>query len=442
MVPAGRFMHDVCVVGLGYVGLPTACAFARSGRRTIGVDSRANVVESVNRGSSHLSEPSIAEEVKKLVGRRRLSATTDLRGAASASLSVIIAVQTPYEGGKAVLRYLRSACEEVASSVRRGGVVIVESTVPPGTCEKVVLPIFGEHGKADGSDFFFAYCPERIAPGNSLEEFTKNDRIIGANNRKSQDRALRVMKSAVRGRIHPTDILTAETTKLAENAARDVYIAFANDLAKISSRVGVDVHEVIELANSHPRVKILKPGPGVGGPCLTKDPYLLLDSLREVHSGEGAVIRSARSVNDSMAEEVLRLAAAGRALRRGEKVAVLGTAYKPEVGDPRSSPSEPIIRSLLGMGCEVWVYDPYCKEGFGAKMAGSVAEAVSGASCALLLVAHNAFKDLRIAELASAMGRVPTIVDAAGITRPREVDSSAYRLLRLGDGKNLPPGGE
>jgi UDP-N-acetyl-D-mannosaminuronic acid dehydrogenase len=428
-------MPDICVVGLGYVGLPTACAFAQSGRRTVGVDIRSDLVDGVNRGETHLSESGISRAVKREVKEGRLIATTDLRTAVSGSAVVVIAVQTPYEGGKAVLSHLRSACEEVASSIRRGSVVIVESTVPPGTCENLVLPIFRKHGKRDGKDFFFAYCPERIAPGNSLEEFRNNDRIIGAGNKTSHAKALETMRWAVKGNLLATDMLTAETTKLVENAARDVYIGFANDLAKICSRIGVDVREVIELANTHPRVKILRPGIGVGGPCLTKDPYFLLEALGENPEG-GAMIREARAVNNSMKDEVLRLVSADGGLQPGSKVAVLGTSYKPDIDDPRSSPSEPVIRSLIGMGYEVSAYDPYCKEGFGARMAESLTEATSGASCVFLLVAHTAFGAMSIEELATGMAPHPLIIDAAGVSKPDDVRTGEYRLRRLGDGRN------
>ena len=371
----------------------------------------------------------LAEEVKK----GRLSATTDLRAAVSTSEAIIIAVQTPYEGGKAILSHLSSACDGVASAIKNGTVVIVESTVPPGTCQRVVLPIFGRHGKRDGSEFYFGYCPERIAPGNSLEEFTMNDRIVGAGNDKSRSRALETMKRAVKGKLIATNILTAETTKLVENAARDVYIAFANDLAKMSSQIGVDAREVISLANTHPRVKILNPGPGVGGPCLTKVPYLLLDGLTQ-DSGEGTMIRAARSVNNSMSEEVVRLATAGGGLNNGDKVAVLGTSYKPDIDDPRNSPSEPVIRSLIAMGYDVLAYDPKCKNGFGARIVGSVSEATSGARCALFLVAHSEFATLNMEVLASAMARNPVIVDAVGLTR-FDTAPKGYALRRLGDGR-------
>jgi UDP-N-acetyl-D-mannosaminuronic acid dehydrogenase len=400
----------------------------------VAVDVRKEVVDSVNDGTSYINEKGVIDAVKKAVGRGDLTATLDIKKAVSDSKATIIAVQTPFERGRTVLGPLKAACRDVASAVGEGSVVILESTVPPGTCEKVVLPMFERMGKKEGSDFYFAYCPERIAPGNSLEEFVNNERIVGAGRRESSEKAVSVLRRAVKGRLVETDLLSAETTKLVENAARDVYIAFANDLAKISTKIGVDVREVIRLANTHPRVKILNPGPGVGGPCLTKDPYLLLDGIGEDESGMGVMIRTARSVNDSMSREVLRLVRSGGGARRGSKVAVLGTAYKPEVGDPRASPSRPVIESLLSLGFDVHAYDPYCSESFGAKRAASMEEAVSEASVAVVMVAHGEFAKTSPGEIAKMMGGRPLIVDAARAFGGSGPGEEGYLLLRLGDG--------
>jgi UDP-N-acetyl-D-mannosaminuronic acid dehydrogenase len=430
---SGRSGFDVCVVGLGYVGLPTACALAEAGLRTIGVDTREDIVDLVNAGKSPLQEEGLIASVRRQHGKGRLTATRDVGEAIGAASAVIIAVQTPLEGGRSNLSYLKLACEQVASSLRPESTVILESTVPPGTCSGTVLPIFREHGLNDGVEFFFAFCPERIAPGDSLREFKQNDRIIGADAPSSLKKATRILKFAVRGKISPTDLRTAETTKLVENAARDVYIAFANDLAKISARIGVDSREVIGLANTHPRVKILSPGPGVGGPCLTKDPYLLLEGLHEGDNA-GTMIRTARMVNDSMGEEVLGLVR-GSGIPQGAKVAVLGTAYKPEVDDPRSSPSEPIIRALIRDGYDVNTYDPYCKESFGARPSPTVEEAVKDSACVLLLVGHRKLRSLGIRRLARLIGAGTIVIDAAGIfggTTPAEGTS----VLRLGDGRH------
>ncbi len=426
-------MHDICVVGLGYVGIPTACAFARSGLDTVGVDVRPRVVELVKVGKSHLAEAGLGDELRSAVKSGKLHATGDLGEAVSSSSAIIIAVQTPVQDGRVALDYLKAACKQVAASIGPGSVVILESTVPVGTCEGVVLPIFEAGGKREGKDFFFAYCPERIAPGNSLGEFVNNDRVVGASHEESYERAEKVLKRAVKGKLLRAGILSAEAAKLAENTARDVYIAFANDLARVAWRAGWDVREVIRLANTHPRVKILSPGPGVGGPCLTKDPYLLLEGLRSEDENVGVMIRTARAVNDGMHAEVVGLLDEAGPPPPRSKVAVLGTAYKAEVGDPRSSPSEPVIKELLRRGFEVWAYDPYCVEGFGARMTGSIEEAVEGAACAVILVAHRAFANIEASRLVSRMAPHPAIIDAVGAIAAAST-GGGYTLKRLGDG--------
>ena len=429
-----RTKYQVCVVGLGYVGLPTACALAESGLRTVGVDMRMEVVDLVNAGRSPFSERDLVASVRRQHRAGMLTATSDVNWAVGASEAVIVAVQTPFEHGRSNLGYLEVACEEVAAALRKGSTVILESTVPPGTSSRVVLPIFKRHSMLDGTGFFFAYCPERIAPGDSLREFKENERIIGADRPISAKKAIRILGRAVKGRISFTDLLTAETTKLVENAARDVYIAFANDLAKMSARIGVDAREVIKLANTHPRVKILNPGPGVGGPCLTKDSYLLLEGIPDDGGKAGTMIRIAREVNDSMRDEVLSLVRK-RGIPQGAKVAVLGTSYKAEVDDPRSSPSEPIIAALLEQGYEVHAYDPHCKESFGALTSETVEDALGGASCALILVAHRKFRTTAFEDLVSLMGPDPVVIDAAGVYARGAAKGAHGALVRLGDGR-------
>jgi UDP-N-acetyl-D-mannosaminuronic acid dehydrogenase len=426
-------MADVCVVGLGYVGLPTACAFARSGLDTVGVDVRPHVVELVRAGKSHLTEAGLEDEVRSAVGSGKLHATGDLGEAVSSSGAVVIAVQTPYQEGRVILDFLKAACAQVAASARPGSVLILESTVPTGTCEMVVLPILEAGGKREGKEFYFAYCPERIAPGNSLQEFVNNDRVIGAFGAESFERAEALMKRAVKGKIMRTSVLNAEAAKLVENAARDVYIAFANDLALVARRAGWDAREVIRLANTHPRVKILSPGPGVGGPCLTKDPYLLLEGLGPGDEKVGVTIRTARAVNDAMHREVMALLDEAGAPPQGSKVAVLGTAYKPEVGDPRGSPSEPVVKELIRRGYQVWTFDPFCLESFGARAAADVEQAAEGASCTMVLVAHRAFLKMDLDRLASRMALNPVIIDAVGAF-PAGSAGVGHRLVRLGDG--------
>jgi UDP-N-acetyl-D-mannosaminuronic acid dehydrogenase len=426
-------LYDICVVGLGYVGLPTACAFASRGFRTVGVDIKREIVDGINRGQSPLGEADIVKCVKEAVSQGYLSATIDLRRAVAESKAVIIAVQTPLENGKVRLKYLTRACRSVAAAIKSGALVIVVSTVPPGTTAKMIRPIFEQRGFDDGDSFFLAYCPERIAPGNSMSEFLNNDRIVGFDNGKSGDMALQLLKRVTNSNLYSTDTVTAETVKLVENTARDVYIAFANEVSKICTKIGVDTWDVIRLANTHPRVRILRPGPGVGGPCLSKDPYMLLQSYRDAKLSKKSIIRYARIINENMYQDVMKLIRFGLAqVSSNRKIAVLGTAYKPEVGDPRSSPSEKVISELIHDGFDVWAYDPYCKETFGAREARDLIEAVKGASCCVFMVAHRVFSEVSITQLGRFMEEQPVVVDAVGILPVGEELKGNIRIIRLG----------
>jgi UDP-N-acetyl-D-mannosaminuronic acid dehydrogenase len=426
-------MYDVCVVGLGYVGLPTACAFASKGFKTVGVDVREDILDKIRRGESYLAEAGIAKVVKEVVSGGLLSATADLAAAVSQARAVIIAVQTPFQDGEAELGFLKKACESVAASLLGGSLVLVESSVPPGTCAKDVLPFFSERGFVDGQNFFFAYCPERIAPGNSLFEFMNNDRIIGFETPSSGEKAMELLGGVTVGAIHTTDILTAETVKLVENTARDVYIAFANELSRFCVEIGVDVWDVVRLANTHPRVKILRPGPGVGGPCLSKDPYMLMQAGVARDARKVSLTKRAREVNESMYEDVLALVHTGLAgAPRGAKIAVLGIAYKPDVGDARASPSEKVIKNLIGEGYAVSTFDPFCSETFGGTPFRDVEGAVEGAVCAVFMVGHEAFKKIDLDALASLMADGALMVDAVNVLPVKDGPHGGFRVLRLG----------
>jgi UDP-N-acetyl-D-mannosaminuronic acid dehydrogenase len=429
--------NKVCVVGLGYVGIPTACAIANAGFKTIGVDIKSDVVKKINIGESPLSEQEIENSIKELVESRMLSATEDIETAVTSSDVIFICVQTPLLDGKSDLRYLKNATKSVAKYLQKDSLVILECSVPPKTCEYEILPIFDSVGFRDGYDFYFAYLPERLSPGASLSEFTLNDRVVGVDNEKSRDISLKFMKSIIKGEIHITTIRTAETAKLVENTSRDVYIAFANELSKICTIIGVDVDKVIALSNTHPRVKILNPGPGVGGPCLTKDSLFLIDKIK--NEDVGIIIRQARLLNNNMYKDVISLIKKGLGKRiSSSKVAVFGTSYKAEVDDTRNSPSEDVIRVLIEEGVDVVAYDPYTKESFGAKKAESFEEAIRNADCAVFLVAHDSFrKRLENRDFIELMNSNPVIVDTVrvfSIQNPSVQDKKwgEYKFLKLG----------
>jgi UDP-N-acetyl-D-mannosaminuronic acid dehydrogenase len=424
------------VLGSGYVGLPTATLFADAGFRVVAVDVRREVVDAVNSGVSPINEPGLQELVERNVvaGRLRasLNSQLDFRGIDA----VIISVQTPiYKSKKPNLSFLKRALKEVGRGCHEGMLVVVGSTVPPGTMLNLVKPMLEElSGLSVESDFYLAYVPERIAPGRALKEFVENPRLVGGVGPNSTRVASELFRTVCKNVIE-TDAATAEVAKLAENTFRDVNIAFANQLALICEQYGVDVRKVIELANTHPRVAIHMPGPGVGGPCLPKDPYLLISGVKPSRLD---IVKTARKINDSMPEHVVKMTLlalkdAGKDVR-GVKVAVLGTAYKADVADSRLSPAEPIIRKLLHLGMKVVAYDPYCKESFGAEMAESLIEAVRGSDCMIIVTDHAEFKriDLQLVKNEVKVGFI--IIDARRVFDPSVVKAFGFRYYGLGYG--------
>jgi len=311
--------------------------------------------------------------------------------------------------------------------------VIISSTVPPGTLLGKVKPkLESLSGLSVETEFYLAYAPERIAPGKALKEFVESPRLVGGIGPNSTKIASELFKTVCKTVIE-TDAVTAEVAKLAENTFRDVNIAFANQLALICEHYGVDVTEVIKLANTHPRVNIHMPGPGVGGPCLTKDPYLLINKIKPT---DYDIIRTARKINDSMPKHVIELTL--QALKnvrkevKNSKIAILGTAYKGDVDDSRNSPSKQIIYELIRLGAKVVVYDPYCKESFGAKKASSLYEGVKDADCILILTDHTEFKNLHLKEIKALMNEKPVIVDGRRIVNPYEAKGLGFIYYGIG----------
>ena len=337
---------DVCVVGLGYIGLPAAAIVARAGCRVRGVDVTQNVVDTINRGQIHIEEVDLDGLVQGVVSRGLLTASTRVEAADV----FVIAVPTPFDKNHAPdLTYVMNAGRAVASVLKTGDVVILESTSPVGTTEQLrdlvaeLRPDLKFPGlTAETPDVSFAYCPERVLPGRILEELTNNDRSIGGVTPRCARKALAFYKLFVRGTCITTDSRSAEMTKLVENAYRDVNIAFANELSIISDRMGLDVWEVIRLANRHPRVNILTPGPGVGGHCIAVDPWFIVHGAPE----DTPLIRTARGVNDSKIHHVIAQADALIAAHPDARVACLGLAFKANIDDFRESPARLVASSL------------------------------------------------------------------------------------------------
>src|SRR2546422_7882751 len=320
-------MSRVVVLGLGYIGLPTAATLALHGWEVHGVDVRAELVESLKQGNVPVRERDLSAIVRDALGGGDLQVSTKPENGDY----FVLCVPTPLKDRQADLSYLRKASATVAGVLRRGNTVIVESTVPPGTTTQIVRPILEKSGLEAGKDFHVAYCPERVMPGSILREIVENDRIIGGFDPESAEEAASIYRSFVRGKLFLTDATTAEFVKLVENAYRDVNVAFANEIAKLAEVHGVDVWEVISLANHHPRVRVLQPGPGVGGHCIAVDPWFIVAAAPE----QARLIRTAREVNDGKPAYVLaniQSAIAGaKAAGVRPTVGLLGLAFKPDV---------------------------------------------------------------------------------------------------------------
>ena len=407
----------VCVVGLGYIGLPTATLAAIAGHDVVGVDTNPAVVKSLNSGVPHIREPGLAELVTQAVVQGRLRAQESV----AAADVFVIAVPTPITDGKtADLGCVREAARSVVPHIRRGSLFIVESTIPPGCTEDVIIPILEESGLTAGEDFYVAHCPERVLPGRVIEELVHNDRVIGAVSPGSAERAKSFYSTFVAAPVFTTGLREAELTKLAENAYRDVSIAFANELALVCGKLGINVWEVIELANRHPRVDILNPGPGVGGHCIAVDPWFLVEACPD----ETRLITAARQVNDERPERIVALVEAEVSRCRVENpvVASLGLTYKADVADVRCSPALEIVSLLKDKGFEVRVCDPFV-DGESPYPCMPVEKAVTGADALLLLVEHEEYLELDLEALQEAM-RHRIVIDTRGVWSSPRPDSS------------------
>lgn len=428
---------DITVVGLGRVGLITAAMFAHSGFQVLGVDIKPKILRIVSSGKSPFREAGIGQLVKKVVDNKRLEVTDDAPLAARNADVGVICVQTPLINDKEPnLLYIKKACEDLAEGLSKGKLTVVESTVPPGTTKELIAGILQEKsGLRCGKDFWLCHCPERIWVGKAIEEFSKSPRIVGGFDPKSTEIATKLYRMVTQGEILTTDCTSAEVSKAAENTFRDVNIAFANELALICEKLDVDVMDVIKLANSHPRVAIHKPGCGVGGPCLTKDPYLLLHSVTE-KDFKSKLIEPSRELNDGMPEHTVELFT--KVLKKtgkdvgNSRLVVLGVAYKGEVDDASNSPAESIIHKLMDLGANVVVYDPYCSESFGAKKAKNVIEAVEGADCIIIVTAHKIFRELELKRIQALMNINPIIVDGRRLIDPKEAKKQGFVYFGIG----------
>lgn len=404
----------ICVVGLGYIGLPTAAMFANSEHEVVGVDVNEHAVKLLNQGKIHIEEVGLEELVKRVVANGNLKAATS----PEAADAFIIAVPTPlYPDQTANLEYVKSATKNILPFLKHGDVIIVESTIPPRTMDDVVAPLIQAEGWAVGEDIFLAHCPERVLPGRILIELVENTRIVGGINEVSARKAAEVYGTFVKGDIITTKAITAEMSKLMENTYRDVNIALANELAKISEKLGINALEVIQLANKHPRVNLHQPGPGVGGHCLAVDPYFIIEKAPV----ESTLINDARRINNSMPEFVVEQVA--KIVENNGKIAVFGLTYKGNIDDVRESPAMDIVSLLQENNYQLSIYDPHVSQEQVPFPLLTFDEAIDQAECILVLTDHNEFKTLDEVKIYSNM-KTPVVFDTKNCVK---INSSAIK---------------
>lgn len=406
----------ICIMGQGYIGLPTAALFTRNHCEVVGVDVNEKIIGNLNKGIIHIEEPGISDIIQNAVKLGVYTASLTPQKADA----FIITVPTPYiiENYSCDLSYVVSACESIIPFLEKGNTVIIESTIAPMSTDETIKPIFENAGFTIGEDLYLAHCPERVLPGKIIEELIHNDRIIGGVTTECAVKASEVYGQFVEGELMLTEAKTAELSKCMENTFRDVNIALANELAKICAKIGVNALDVIKMANKHPRVNLHSPGPGVGGHCLAIDPYFIYAKAPET----AKIIKLARDTNNSMpgfvCEYVEKMIPEG-------KIALLGVSYKGNTGDDRESPAYEII-SRLSENYEIAIHDPHIDNpsfvGF--------AEAVDDADLILILCDHDEFKYLDYDLILKKMSD-PIIFDTKNIIRevPSEIKLFNYGNL-------------
>jgi UDP-N-acetyl-D-mannosaminuronic acid dehydrogenase len=398
--------QKICILGLGYIGLPTASTFATHGLKVVGVDINPHVIETLRSGDIHIHEPGLRSLVESALTSGNLTVSHQPEEADA----FLIAVPTPfyddrhgeYEGRQyrlADMRAVTSATEAILPYLRKGNLVVLESTSPPRTTVDLVRPILERSGLKAGVDFYLCYSPERVLPGQILRELVENARVVGGITPESARAGHDLYATFVKGAIIETDATTAEMVKLMENTTRDVNIAIANEFSRLAEKFGVDIWEAIRLANLHPRINILSPGPGVGGHCISVDPWFFVETAPELTS----LIYHARHVNDEQPHFVVGKVKQALGSLAGKKIAALGLAYKPDVDDLRESPATEVVRLLQKEGAHLKVWEPFKPDANiqGVEMAASFNAALQDAEAILLLVRHTEFVNLSPEQLAA-----------------------------------------
>ena len=430
----------ICIIGLGYIGLPTAATLAAHGINVLGVDINPRIIETLRNGRIHIHEPGLPEAVTQAVrsGKFRAGLTPEDADA------FIIAVPTPFQPDRfgefngikyklADMRAVISAAESIVPYLKKGNLVVLESTSPPRTTVDLVAPILEASGLKAGSDFSLCYSPERVLPGQIMRELIENARVIGGVTSESAQAGRDLYATFVKGKIIQTDATTAEMVKLMENTYRDINIAIANEFSRLADKFGVDVWEAISLANLHPRVKILNPGPGVGGHCISVDPWFFVEAAPELTP----LIFHARQVNDAQPQFLIQKIRHALGGLKAKKIAALGLAYKPDVDDLRESPAIEVVHLLQLEGAQVKTWEPFKPNANvdGTHTAASLEDAIGDAEALILLVRHTEFSKLMPEKIARKTN-ARVIVDTVCGLNSKDWKAVGFEFFRLGDGRS------
>jgi UDP-N-acetyl-D-mannosaminuronic acid dehydrogenase len=423
----------IVVVGLGYVGLPVACMFAKAGFQVVGIRRDNEKITQINRGICPIEgkEPGLPELLAEVIREGRLKATTDYTECRKAQVA-LIAVETPVDKTTKKPGYeaLQAALQELGQNLQPGTLVIIESTIAPRTMETVVKPVLEKaSGLKVNEDFYLANCPERVMPGKLLANIENCSRVVGGMSPETAQAAVELYRYIVKADLDPTDCLTAELVKTVENTYRDVQIAFANEVALLCENVNADVWEVRQLVNKSPHRDMHLPGSGVGGHCIPKDPWLLVHGAK--NSFEARLIPTARAINDGMPLHMVELVEgalreAGKEVQ-GARIAVLGYAYKENTDDVRHSPTIPLIKRLEELGAEVAVHDPYVK-GYNDDLE----KVVAGSDCVVVMAAHDQYPELDLEGLKTQL-RLPVLIDGRNIFNKEKARVAGFIYKGVGN---------
>ena len=421
----------ICVIGLGQVGLPVALSFCRAEFIVRGLDVNEEHIKLLKNKQIPFEEPILQELLEKYVIEEKFIPTNDQKIILDSDI-IIVCVPTPIsEEIKPNLTFIKEVCKTISNFELKNKLIIIESSIPPKTFETIIVPILSRNNK----NLLVSYIPERLSPGQAIDEINKTSRVIGALDDKSKNISKMLYNKIIDSEIFVTNPIVAETCKLVENTFRDVNIALANEIAIICEKYGIDMLELQSICNSHPRVNILTPGPGVGGPCLPKDPYLLLNPQNS-EPIESTIISNSRKINDSMPFHIIELIQ--NSLKQNNKniessrITVLGVTYKANISDIRNSPANKIILELIKKGCKVVVNDPKTKESFSGERYEDVWESIKKSDAIVVLTDHDEFRNLDLDRIKNEMNQNPIMLDTRRIFEKKICEQIGFDYISIG----------